>query len=199
MQAAQNLYLQQNSDVSDVILSDKVINDFHISAKTAIGRSKVSTPLQIILDNGLFKQGSVLNYGKGRTTLDSQAIRDKGLFVCDYDYVWCPDPDVLGTNYDYVYCGYVVNTLPPEARTHIYTQLDNVCKGIVFIAARSDKIKGTPESDGVRTSKGTFQKSYSKGALKNEAQSHFKYVEEIKGKSGMSIVMCSNTVDFNHV
>lgn len=191
------LHLKQNEIES---LTEEVINDFKISAKTAIGRTKVSAPLQIIINNGLFgNSGSVLHYGKGRTTLDSQVIKDLGLNVVDYDFVYCPKPEVLGRNYDFVVSLYVVNTLPRVARTHVYQQLAEVCsKGVVFIAARSDVIKGVIEDDGLRTSKNTFQKSYSKKnqELLKEAQQFFRFVEEIKGKPGMSIIRCSNYINF---
>lgn len=178
--------------VPDVPYDSNLDGDFQISARTAIGRTKVSAPLQILLDKALFNTGSVMHYGKGRTTLDSQALADHGLKVFDYDYVHCPNPDVLGSTYDNVYCGYVVNTLPPEARAHVYRQLAHLSSGTVFIAARSDKIKGDRSEDGVRTSIGTFQKSYKKDELLLEAQAYFMHVTEIPSKSGMTIVACTN-------
>ena len=126
-------------------LSDADLQDFIISGRTAIGRSKVSAPLQILLDGGyLSGPGTLLHYGKGRTTLDSPAMEEVGLTVFDYDYVHCPSPELLGSCYSVIFCCYVVNTLPRGSRAHVYRQLAYACGGTVFIAARSDRIKGTP-------------------------------------------------------
>ena len=180
-----------NQTQSNLTLPDDIERDFRISSKTAIGRKKVSAPLQILIDKKLFDDGTILHYGKGRTTLDSPALAELGLRVFDYDYVHCYKPELLGSNYNNIYCGYVVNTLPPAARAHVYQQLASACpKGKVIIAARSDAAKGTPELDGVRTSIGTFQKQYFKGQLKAEAEEYFESVQEIRGKSGMTIVLC---------
>lgn len=182
--------------LENISLTLEMNADFRVSARTAIGRTKVSAPLQVIINGGyLGNAGSILHFGKGRENLDSGALQNLGLSVVDYDFVYCPQPDVLGKNYDFILCSYVVNTLPKAARAHVYRQLVHCCShGTVFISGRSDNIKGTPEADGVRTGIGTFQRQYRKGELKAEALEFFKCVEEIKSKSGMSIVMCTNPI-----
>ena len=171
----------------------QLIEDFEISAKTSIARNKPSAPLTQLLNAGLIT-GSVLNYGKGRTNQDSDAINNVA-HCQDYDYVWAPFPEVLGQSYDTVFSAFVVNTLPPTARAHVWQQMASVCRGKAYIAARSNTdrgIKGEPDADGVRTKFGTFQKGYAKGELKAEAEQYFATVREIPTKGAFRIVECSN-------
>lgn len=174
--------------------TQQLIEDFKISAKTSIARSKPSAPLTQLLNAGLIT-GSVLNYGKGRTNQDSDAINEVA-HCHDYDYVWAPFPEVLGQSYDTVFSAFVVNTLPPAARTHVWQQMASVCRGMAYIAARSNTdrgIKGKPEEDGVRTYRlNTFQKGYAKGELKAEAEQFFATVKELPTKGAFRIVECSN-------
>ncbi|MEF1300835.1 hypothetical protein [Vibrio parahaemolyticus] len=171
----------------------ELIAEFELSAKTSIARSKPSAPLAQLLKAGVIT-GSVLNYGKGRTNQDSDAINQ--VASChDYDYVWAPFPELLGSSYDTVFSAFVVNTLPPAAREHVWRQMASVCRGKAYVAARSNTdrgIRGEPDFDGVRTSIGTFQKGYAKGELKTEAMRFFASVRELPTKGSFRIVECSN-------
>jgi len=138
-----------------IVPTPDLIKEFNISAKTSIARSKPSAPLKQLLANGLIT-GNVLNYGKGRSNQDSEAITGVTGRCVDYDFCYAPFPELLGTEYDTIYCGYVVNTLPPGgAREHVWQQMANASKGFAYVAARSNTdrgIKGTVCDDGVRTS-----------------------------------------------
>lgn len=182
-------------------LTPGLISDFATSAKTSIFRAGPSAPIKILVDKGLFTQGSAINYGKGRHNHDTNAIKEITGHCVGYDYVHLPDTDLLGSSYSCLFSGYVVNTLPILARAYVWNQMAQCTKndGVAFVAARTDKIKGTPSEDGVITSIGTFQKSYAPQALKIEAQDYFKYVVEIKGKAGFSIVACSNSPLSEHI
>ncbi|HHC7267586.1 TPA: hypothetical protein ACN30M_001349 [Vibrio parahaemolyticus] len=173
--------------------TEALIEDFKISARTSIARSSPSAPLKQLLTAGLIK-GSVLNYGKGRTNQDSDAI-NKVAFCHDYDYVYAPFPELLGNSYDTVFSAFVVNTLPPAARDHVWKQMASVCKGKAYIAARSSTdrgLKGVREQDGLRTIRSTFQKGYHKHELKQEAQRYFASVREIPTKGAFRLVECSH-------
>ncbi|BDP33389.1 class I SAM-dependent methyltransferase [Vibrio vulnificus] len=173
--------------------TESLIEDFKISARTSIARSSPSAPLKQLLKAGLIK-GSVLNYGKGRTSQDSDAI-NKVAFCHDYDYVYAPFPELLGNSYDTVFSAFVVNTLPPAARDHVWKQMASVCKGKAYIAARSSTdrgLKGVREQDGLRTLRSTFQKGYQKNELKQEAQQYFASVREIPTKGAFRLVECSH-------
>jgi hypothetical protein len=177
-------------------LTDELKADFVTSGKTSIFRSGLSAPVKVLIEKSLFQKGSSLNYGKGRHNFDSDGIEAVTDSCQNYDYVFQPDIDVLGTNYINVYAGYVVNTLPVLARAFVWCQMakcTNTDIGVCFVAARTDKILGIKSGDGVITSKKTFQKSYKLNELVLEAKQHFDFVVEIKGKSGFSIVACSHS------
>lgn len=184
------------------VFNETLRADFTTSAKTAIFRNGASAPVKMLLSLNLLPTGSAINYGKGKYDHDSDAIASATGHCVGYDYTFQPDTEVLGNSYDTLYSGYVVNTLPPQARQYVWQQMANCClRGVAFIAARTDKnnISGEPFEDGVKTSIGTFQKSYSKGELAKEGSSYFEYVTELKCKSGFSIVACSHEPLHNSV
>ncbi|EJL6460724.1 hypothetical protein VCSRO82_3437 [Vibrio cholerae] len=173
--------------------TEALIDDFKTSARTSIARRAPSAPLKQLLAAGLI-YGSVLNYGKGRTNKDSDAI-NKVAFCHDYDYVYAPYPELLGNSYDTVFSAFVVNTLPPAARDHVWRQMASVCKGKAYIAARSSTdrgLKGVREQDGLRTSINTFQKGYEVNELKEEALRYFASVREIPTRGAFRLVECSH-------
>jgi hypothetical protein len=178
---------------------EELDRDFRASARTSITRRKPSAPLQILIAEGLI-HGSVLNYGKGRCSTDSDAICNSVGHCVDYDYTWYRT-DVIHRSvgaFHSVYCGYVVNTLPPQSRNVVWNELSKVVRaeGSVFVAARSinDRgIKGTPHEDGVITSIGTFQIGYEKQQLIDEALNYFPFVKALKHKSGFYLVQCSHS------
>lgn len=172
---------------------------FEISAKTSIYRKTASAPLKLLIKLGyLPANGSALNFGKGRCDKDSETIRNELGNCSDYDYTYAPYPELLGQHFNFVYAGYVLNTLLPFAREVVWKQLSRVTdknSGVCFVAVRSntDKgIKGTPLEDCVVTSKGTVQIGYSEEKLIEEAQSHFEFCEIVK-TSGYRVVRCSHS------
>lgn len=190
-------YSLANVDNSKLGLwKDEFAQEFITSSRTAIGRRTPSAPLKQLLEDNPFS-GTVLHYGKGKSELDSNALRATGAKVFDYDYVYAPNPELLGNAYDFVFASYVVNTLRYAPRMYVWKQIASVCK-VAYVAARSDKIKGTSFEDGYITSIKTFQKSYLKkqgdalGELAQEAAQFFEEVIEIKSPSGYSLVKCIN-------
>jgi hypothetical protein len=174
-----------------IILNDTMREQFKVSSRTAIARAKESAPLQVLLEKSLLKVGSTLHFGKGRAEIDSAALLKATGSCSDYDYIHHPDIDVLGSSYENVFASYVVNTLQYNARMYVLQQIAKSTKGVAFIAARSDNIKGVKNGDGLLTSINTFQKSYRPGELVAETQKYFRYVVEIKGRSGFQLVACS--------
>lgn len=181
-----------------IATKEEIENDFKISGKTSIYRSKASAPLRLLIKNGWIT-GSVLNYGKGKYSADSDAIRALGLQCSDYDYTYAKYPEVLGSSFTTVFSGYVTNTLPIRSRKVVWAEIARATRkdGFAFIAARSDKdkaIKGKTFEDGVITKIGTFQKGYKEGELLAEAKRFFEYAAEIPGcPNGFRIIMCSHT------
>jgi len=177
---------------SKPILTQALKQDFATSAKTSIFRSGASAPMKVIIAKGLLSKGSSINFGKGRFNHDTDEMKKITGHSVGYDYVYLPDIEVLGSSYDYLFASYVVNTLPRQARSYVWVQMSEICRGIAFVAARTDLIKGIPDDDGIITSKKTWQKSYKKNELVEEALDFFDHVIEIKGKSGFSLVACSH-------
>ena len=182
---------------------EEIDRDFKASARTSIHRSRTSAPLRILLNQGLIT-GSVLNFGKGKCSIDSESIiaESEGQNCTDYDYTYCRT-NIFGSYFDSVYVGYVMNTLPPQSRDVCWKQVANATRratpgksgGKAFIAVRSDRdkgIKGEPFMDGVKTSIGTFQLGYSSEMIISEARRFFAKVTEIKGASGYKLVQCEH-------
>lgn len=180
------------SQPEKVILDDTIRAQFKVSSRTAIARSKESAPLQVLIEKSLLTKGSTLHFGKGRAHFDSAALLQATGSCSEYDYIHHPDIDVLGSSYTNVFASYVVNTLQYNARMYVLQQIAQSTKGTAFIAARSDKIKGEINGDGLLTSIKTFQKSYRPNELVLETSKYFKYVVEIKGRAGFQLVACSN-------
>ncbi|ELP5729216.1 hypothetical protein QTV44_002482 [Vibrio vulnificus] len=182
--------------------------DFSVSAKTSIFRTQASVPLRYLFERGLIR-GSVLNFGKGRYSTDSEAIITIAGNCTDYDYTYAPlDLALLGHNFHTVFAGYVANTLPRRSRDVIYAQIANATRlhdGRAYFAVRSDKdrgIKGEPFYDydlngqlivdGVITSKGTYQIGFSCEQMLNELEGFFSYARVICYKSGYMIAECAH-------
>lgn len=189
---AQLMRFEEVSISAKPALDQSLRSDFTTSAKTAIFRSGASAPVKVLLDKQMFAEGSGINFGKGKYDFDTSAIAQQSGHCVGYDYTYNLDLDLLGSSYDNLYSGYVVNTLPPKARDYVWHQMAECVRGIAFVAARTDKIPGIEFEDGVLTSINTFQKSYRKGLLVSEASNYFEHVVEIKGKAGFSIVACSH-------
>ncbi|GIU21007.1 hypothetical protein [Shewanella sp. MBTL60-007] len=183
----------------DLPTREELEHDFKVSARTSISRRSASAPLKHLIAKGyLGTEGSVLNYGKGRCSMDTDALNNRGLQCTDYDFSYANVPEVLGYCFSYIWAAFVVNTLPLHSRNHVWQEIANSTglHGEAFVAARSDAdkgIKGTPYSDGLISSIGTFQKAYSKGELLEEALRVFDHAEEIKCPSGYRIVRCSHS------
>jgi hypothetical protein len=186
------LNLFETTKPEHVQLDDTIKAQFKVSSRTAIARAKESAPLQVLIEKSLLAKGSTLHFGKGKADLDSSALLRVTGSCAEYDYIHHPDIEVLGSSYTNVYASYVVNTLQFNARMYVYQTIAKSTNGIAFIAARSDKIKGTPQGDGLLTSIKTFQKQYKQSELSEEAKGYFEHVVEIKGRAGFQLVACSH-------
>jgi hypothetical protein len=184
---------------AQVTLNETIKAQFKVSSRTAIARAKESAPLQVLIEKSLLSKGSTLHFGKGRAHLDSAALLRETGSCSEYDYIHHPDIEVLGSSYTNIYASYVVNTLQINARMYVYQTIAKSTGGIAFIAARSDKIKGIPNGDGLLTSVNTFQKKYLQGELIKEANGHFEHVIEIKGRAGFQLVACSHNPLPEHI
>lgn len=132
------------------------------SGKTALTRTRVSAPLQWLLDHDLIK-GWACNWGEGKALVDTDAMDERTGYAIGYDPntdAWYL-PEVL--KFDTIYCGYVLNTLDAWHATDVSVQIQSRLRpgGIAYIAVRLDEVAGEPYRDGVITKRGTFQVNYS--------------------------------------
>lgn len=193
-----NLALNLELDTTKPEQFSTIEEAFRTSAKTSIARKVPSAPLKHLLKLNLIpSEGSCLNFGKGRDDIDSDAIASIAGNCTNYDYTYCRT-DIFGSNFNFVYCGYVQNTLPQEAREVTWKQLASVTNrenGTCYVAVRTDKdvakITGEAYQDGLITNRQTFQVGYSEEKLLSEASKHFPFCTIIK-VSGFRLIRCSH-------
>ncbi len=122
------------------------------SRRTAITRTKISTPLRMLLEGReieLFPSYSVLDFGCGKG-FDADTLGYR-----KYDKYHWDDPTALKPDhYSYVLCTYVLNTVSEETQKQILRQIHcvlNKSHGATFITVRRDiPREGTPSQRYVR-------------------------------------------------
>ena len=130
------------------------------SGATAIARTKVSSPVQWLIDHN-YLYGQVCNFGEGKAFLDTEAMGN--LPEVDECHAYEPNSPIvskhllpMGCQFDYVVANYVLNTLTPAEREDAF--VDAFLAGLYAIfTVRLDKVEGEPMFDGVVTKRGTFQ------------------------------------------
>lgn len=123
------------------------------TAKTAMTRTKESTPVAFLFKKKLMK-GSILDYGCGKGK-DLEFLSQHFIDVAGWDPNHKPDMHVLERYYDTITCNFVLNVIEdPNQRQQILQHIESLLNpgGIAYIAVRNDKknLKGT-------TSIGTWQ------------------------------------------
>lgn len=136
-----------------------MIDYVSLSGKTAMTRTRVSAPLQWLLDHNLIV-GEAVNWGEGKAWADTEALGGVG-----YDpNSTKPENRYMpkGEKFDTVYCGYVLNTLDARTAANVIEDIRSRLYpgGNAYFAVRTDKVEGVPWYDGVLTQKGTFQTTY---------------------------------------
>jgi len=189
-------------------VGENIVGDIAKSAKTQIARgNKVSAPTKEFLKGDTrFLYGDVLHHGEGKAFADTEAIsnalnKSKSLGGGGKVYAYDPNssiienknPDLLNKQYKNIISNYVLNTLPPEARSTVLKDISNALEyynGTGLISVRSAEDVGTikngiPTADGgVITSKGTYQKGYTKKELEDELKNYFNNITVSKTSKG---------------
>ncbi|WOX11434.1 DNA phosphorothioation-associated putative methyltransferase [Streptomyces sp. N50] len=144
---------------------------------TAIGRAALSVPArQALADRQLVPERTILDYGCGRggdvRSLDRLDCRITG---------WDPyyQPETKLEQADVVLLTYVLNVIEdPAERRHTLMQAWQLANTVLIASARltweKSKVRGEEFSDGLLTSRQTFQHLFGASELRN-------YVEEITG------------------
>jgi len=163
-------------------------------------RTKISTPTRMLIKRKLIK-GDVLHHGSGTATYDTDAMIEVADSVTEHDPNYNNNPEALNKKYDTIVSNYVLNCLVPEERKQVITEISNALKpsGKAFITVRGKGLNRNRVisniEDGVKTSIGTFQKTYTPQALIDDLKHNFNSIKIIKGKGiGIGIMFITAEV-----
>lgn len=135
---------------------------------TALNRSTLSAPVQILIKLGLLYVGSTFfDYGCGRGT-DMSALQNVGITVGGWDPHYAPENKI--ENADVVNLGFVVNVIEDSAeRVEAIQKAFMLANKVLAVSVMlyGTEQPGRPYRDGFLTSRNTFQKYFSQGELKD--------------------------------
>lgn len=150
-----------------------MMDTLRTSKKTQIARTEVSAPTRWLLENAAqyIRGRRIVNFGEGKAFADT---RELGILSGKEPFGYDPNspmeshrvPPPEGV-FDACVSNYVFNTLAPVARRIAFQDMLRYAP-VGFVSVRKDKIKGKPAFDGVITSRGTFQKSYTDGSFRKD-------------------------------
>lgn len=136
--------------------------------RTAIARPDLSKPIARALADGIITaNSSVFDYGCGRG-LDVMRLRALGYDADGWDPSHRPTTQIRPA--DVINLGYVVNVIenPAERALTLRTAWE-LAGRVLVVAARPDwearAVAGRPHSDGILTTRGTFQKFFTQDEL----------------------------------
>lgn len=148
--------------------------------RTAISRSRLSTPMQALARWGFFDGApSVLDYGCGRGD-DVRALAAAGVPARGWDPHFATDTPLEPA--DVVNLGFVVNVIEkPEERAEALRRAFSLARRVLAVAVMlAGKGGGSEHADGVLTSRGTFQRYYTQAELRN-------YVGQVLGREPVNV------------
>jgi DNA phosphorothioation-associated putative methyltransferase len=136
--------------------------------KTAIVRFRHSKPVLLALSHSIIEPStSVFDYGCGRGE-DVKYLRSQGIQASGWDPHY--QPDTSPTPADVVNLGYVLNVIEdPIERQATLRKAYELAQRALVVAVRVDQAlleTGTEFSDGLLTSRGSFQKLYKQSEFK---------------------------------
>lgn len=136
---------------------------------TALTRSTLSAPVQQLLRLGLLtKEQKFFDFGCGRGD-DVSSLREEGYDASGWDPYFAPDSPVP-TSADAVNIGFVINVIedPVERVEALHRAFAIAGQTLVFgVMLETTDRQGKAFSDGVLTGRGTFQKYYNQGEIKD--------------------------------
>jgi DNA phosphorothioation-associated putative methyltransferase len=145
------------------------------AARTAISRTRLSRPAQLAVDLGLLApETSLFDFGCGRGG-DVDGLAEAGIAARGWDPVHRPESP--RERADIVLCGYVLNVIASgqerrEALRDAWSLADHALVVAVRPEWEADQIAGAAHSDGVVTSKGTFQKFFGQDEARAYLEAH---------------------------
>jgi DNA phosphorothioation-associated putative methyltransferase len=132
--------------------------------RTAIARSRLSSPMQALARWGFFENASVFDYGCGRGD-DIRALLQAGIDARGWDPYFASNEARVAA--DVVNLGFVLNVIEDQAeRREALEQAFGLTRRVLAVAVMLQG-RGTGERarDGVVTTRGTFQKYYAQSEI----------------------------------
>lgn len=135
---------------------------------TALSRSSLSAPVQILFRHGLLRPGmTFFDYGCGRGS-DVNALSSGGVTASGWDPYYLPEATIAPA--DAVNLGFVVNVIEdPAERIEAITKAFGLAQTVMSVGVMlyGGDLPGKPYRDGYLTSRNTFQKYFSQSELKD--------------------------------
>jgi DNA phosphorothioation-associated putative methyltransferase len=135
---------------------------------TAIARTNLSAPVQLLIRNGLINQNdSFFDYGCGRGS-DIEVLSGNGIAATGWDPYFAKVN--IKSSAKVVNLGFVVNVIEdPAERVEAIQGAFALCEGVMSVGVMlySGDSSGRPYADGFLTSRNTFQKYFSQTEFKD--------------------------------
>ena len=135
---------------------------------TAIVRTNLSAPIQLLLKHGLLETNSTFfDYGCGRGS-DIEVLKGNGIVASGWDPHYAKDNPKFPAKV--VNLGFVVNVIEdPAERVEAIQGAFSLCEGVMSVGVMlySGDVPGRPYADGFLTSRNTFQKYFSQSEFKD--------------------------------
>lgn len=140
---------------------------------TALSRTGLSAPVQLLLRHGLLTEStSFFDYGCGKGD-DIQALQAAGIAAAGWDPHFAPASPI--SRAEVVNLGFVVNVIEdPAERIEAISKAFALARSVMVVSVmlHSNETPGRPYGDGILTARGTFQKYFSQFEYKD-------YLEQI--------------------
>jgi DNA phosphorothioation-associated putative methyltransferase len=171
---AGDAFVPIGNDVPGDAVAAPALNDGAIQRHlTALTRSNLSAPIQLLLRNGLLPPGvTVFDYGCGRGD-DIAGLTANGYDARGWDPHFAPDRPVVEA--DVVNLGFVLNVIEDAAeRVDAMHKAFKLARGVMSIGVMlyGSEPAGRPFRDGFITSRNTFQKYFTQAEFKD-------YIEQV--------------------
>ncbi|RZM79135.1 DNA phosphorothioation-associated putative methyltransferase [Leptolyngbya iicbica] len=153
--------------------------------RAAIARASASKPVRLAVEAGLFPPDTTyFDYGCGHGA-DIEYIKRLGLTSAGWDPYYRPDEAHISA--DVVNLGYVINVIEDTAeRREALINAWSLAQKVLIVAAQvliSDRTRGViAYSDGIITSRNTFQKYYEQEELKA-------YIDQVLGVDAIPVAL----------
>jgi DNA phosphorothioation-associated putative methyltransferase len=150
--------------------------------KTAMVRYGFSVPVQCLARFGFLDgTNSFFDYGCGRGD-DMRGLSANGIEVAGWDPHYLPEASIQAA--DIVNLGFVINVIENrDERDEAIKKAHSLARKLLVVSAMlagEDAVAGKPFGDGILTTRGTFQKYFTQGSLKD-------YIDEVLDEDAIPV------------